>query len=738
MSTRTTLLSHTFLMVAALTPAVMPAAVPASDVRDTELADYNTHFKMPEYASRKQWDARRQELRQQILSAAGLLPMPAKASLRPNVIRRLEYKDYAIEVVLLETLPGYFLGGNLYLPVGKKSPAPAVLIPHGHWKRGRLEDQPSYSVPALGINLARQGYVAFAYDMVGFNDTRQTPHSFGGWSETLWTFHPMGLQLWNSIRVVDYLQSLPGVDGHRIAVTGASGGGSQTFLLAAVDERIALAAPVNMVSAYMQGGDPCEEAPNLRIDTFNVEIAAMMAPRPMLLVSSTHDWTRHTPIEEFPAIERIYSLYGVPRNVQNAHIDAQHNYNRQSREAVYRFLAHNFQPGRPAAELVDQDVSLPPDEDLLAFPKSGARAEEGYADVFQAWKIEGSLALRSHVDAGAERDAVRYALGVKWPSQVESSTHGNRAVLSRTGMGDHVTGYWAPGKGAPILVVSPGGSAAALSTAAVGQMVRSGRPILVLDMFAENAERAQRRQYDDYFLSYNRSVYAERVQDILTAAVFLKAQASGRLDIVGLGEAGVWCIFAAAVSPAPIGVVADLNGFSGSDEDFRDHFFVPGIQRAGGLSAALRLANNVRTLLPGPDEAGEAAKAALAAVLQPRDSQLSPFAELLSMLQELQQSAPASYQQVTRQTATSLQDAAQAAQSQGDTAAADRFNLLATDFAEASMSGRLPNIKDLAQAVGSRQHDSYQAAVADSESPSSQTLRTLLAALHPDEPESTR
>ena len=146
--------------------------------------------------------------------------------------------------------------------------------------------------------------------MVGFNDTVQTPHSFRGWEEDLWSFNPMGLQLWNSIRAVDYLQSLPGVEARRIAVTGASGGGTQTFLLAAVDDRVGYAAPVNMVSAYMQGGDPCEEAPGLRLDTFNVEIAAMMAPRPMLLVSSTRDWTRHTPVEEFPEIRRIYELYG--------------------------------------------------------------------------------------------------------------------------------------------------------------------------------------------------------------------------------------------------------------------------------------------------------------------------------------------------------------------------------------------------------------------------------------------
>lgn len=598
MSTRILRLAAATLCVAAR----MPAGVPVSDVREGEPAGYKSHFKMPEYTSRKQWEARRQELQQQILSAAGLLPMPARTALRPTVIRRLEYKDYAIETIVLETLPGYYLGGNLYLPAGVTSPVPAVLIPHGHWKRGRLENQTSYSVPALGINLARQGYVAFAYDMVGFNDTRQTPHSFAGWHETLWSFSPMGLQLWNSMRAVDYLQSLAMVDAHKIAVTGASGGGSQTFLLAAVDERIGFAAPVNMVSAYMQGGDPCEEAPNLRVGTFNVEIAAMMAPRPMLVVSSTHDWTRHTPVEEFPAIQRIYGLYGAAQNVQNSHIDAEHNYNRQSREAVYRFLARNLQPGRLPASLIDQEVSLPPDEELLAFPKSAPHDAEGYADVFRAWKLAGAMALEGRDDPGAERDALRSALGAKWPAQVESTIHGARVVLNQTGRGDRVTGYWAPGKGVPILVVHAGGSAAALRTEAVAQMLRSGRPVFILDAFEESFERAQSSQFDDYFLSYNHSVYAERVQDILTAASFVKAQTNGKLNITGLGDAGVWCIFAAAVAPVPIDVVADLNGFSGSDQDFHDRFFVPGIQRAGGLAAALKLAGNVRTLLPAADD----------------------------------------------------------------------------------------------------------------------------------------
>src|SRR6202162_1040257 len=147
----------------------------------------------------------------------------------------------------------------------------------------------------------------------------------------------MGLQLWNSIRAVDFVSSLPEVDAGRIAATGASGGGTQTFLLMAVDDRIKVAAPVNMVSAIMQGNG-CEEAPNLRVGAFNVMFGAMMAPRPLLMVSATGDWTRNTPKEEFPAVQGIYKLLDSAQNVESVQIDYSHNYNRDSREAVYTFF----------------------------------------------------------------------------------------------------------------------------------------------------------------------------------------------------------------------------------------------------------------------------------------------------------------------------------------------------------------------------------------------------------------
>ena len=200
--------------------AALPAQVPATDIRNTETPESNTHFTLREYGSLEEWQAKRLRLRRQILTAAGLLPMPRKTPLRPQIFGRTEYGDYSIEKVLIETLPGFYLAGNLYRPMGRKGRFPGVLGPHGHWKHGRLENTAQVSVPGRRISLARQGYVVFAYDMVGFGDTKQLDHDFGGKAEQLWSFTPLGLQLWNSIRAVDFMQSLRDVDDSRIAVTG--------------------------------------------------------------------------------------------------------------------------------------------------------------------------------------------------------------------------------------------------------------------------------------------------------------------------------------------------------------------------------------------------------------------------------------------------------------------------------------------------------------------------------------
>jgi len=164
----------------------------------------------------------------------------------------------------------------------------------------RLEDAERGSVPARCIGLARQGLIAFSYDMVGYNDTAQLgPHRkvFAEPRHLLWGLSLMGLQTWNSIRALDFLESLQDVDRSRLGCTGASGGGTQTFILGAIDDRLAAQAPHVMVSHSMQGGCQCENAPGLRIDYSNMEIAAVPAPRPQILVAATGDWTKMTMTE---------------------------------------------------------------------------------------------------------------------------------------------------------------------------------------------------------------------------------------------------------------------------------------------------------------------------------------------------------------------------------------------------------------------------------------------------------
>jgi dienelactone hydrolase len=571
------------VLVTLIAAVLLRAAPPAEDSRNTHTPDTDSHATLPRFSSLDAWELRKTHLRRQILAAAGLSAMPARTPLHPQVFGRIENGDYSIEKVLLETLPGYYLGGNLYRPHNRPGKHPGILNPHGHWTYGRLENQPLYSGQALGINLARQGYVVFAYDMVGYNDTIQTPHVFGSPAEQLWSFGPLALQLWNSIRALDLLASLEDVDAARLGITGASGGATQAFLLAAVDDRLGFAAPVNMVSAIMQGGDVCENAPGLRLGTNNVEIAAMFAPKPMLLVSATGDWTRNVPREEFPAIRGIYELYGKPDNVEVVQIDAPHNFNKESREAVYRFFGRRVLGLPEAARLAEKGVREEKLQDMLALSGRALPANAlTYAQLFSEWtKLPSPPA-----DAGEARERLKQALAVEWPDKVESESHGEKIVLGRPGIGDRVPGLLFSGQGGFALVVDPRGAVAAASDPGIVALRKSGRPLLLIDAFQTGSAVAPRNRSHPHFLTFNQSDDACRVQDILVALRFLDEKHGGPIELVGLADAGIWTQFAAAVAPIPVEWRAVPGGFAGTDAAFLQHFFVPGIQRAGGLAAA--------------------------------------------------------------------------------------------------------------------------------------------------------
>jgi dienelactone hydrolase len=557
---------------------VLLAQVPAEDARNTHIPDTNTHFTMPAYGTLAEWEAHKQKLRDQILFAAGLVPLPEKNPLHPVIFGRIEHKGYSVEKVYIETLPGYYLCGNLYRPLGQSAKSPGVLVAHGHWDYGRLENQVLNSGQKRAANLALQGFVAFAYDMVGYNDTMQTPHDFGGPREQLWSFGPMGLQLWNSMRALDFLQSLPDVDAERIAMTGESGGGTQTFLLTAVDDRVKYSVPVNMISGIMQGGSPCENGPGLRLDTFNVEIGAMMAPRPMLMVAATGDWTKNTPREEYPAVRSIYELYDRAANVETVQMDAPHNYNQASREAMYAFFDQRVL-GRERKEVKERSTQIEKLQDVLvwhgrALPSNALT----YNQLLAQWIAAAKRQTAETRDVEVLRKRLRLALATEWPEHVLSEAHGEKLVLGRPGKGDRVSAVRV-GKGVPsVVAIDPGENQTSSA--------------LIITVFQTGSSVAPRDRSGEFFSTFNRTDGQNRVQDILTALAYLKQQGAQNLGVAGTGKAAVWALFAAAAAPVPVTFDGNLDAFTGDDRDFLDQFFVPGIQRAGGLEAARRVLGN--------------------------------------------------------------------------------------------------------------------------------------------------
>ena len=286
-------------------------------------------------------------------------------------------------------------------------------------------------MPGRAISLARNGFVVFTYDMIGYNDSRQLEHRlFGGPREKLWGLSMAGLQLWNGIRGVDFLESLPYVKRDAIGATGASGGGTQVFLLAAVDQRVAVAAPVNMISLHMQGGCLCENQPGLRLDTNNVEIAATIAPRPLLMVSATGDWTTNTMEREYPAVRAIYSLVGAADRVHGVRFEAPHNYNRDSREAVYAWMARWLQ-GAPA-DVTARSEHLLPIRSRMCWSSISAPCPPR-RDGGQLPTMDRRCPAAAHLDASRRsRESARQALAfgdARSPTRAAAVHRGRRTAL---------------------------------------------------------------------------------------------------------------------------------------------------------------------------------------------------------------------------------------------------------------------------------------------------------------------
>ncbi len=286
------------------------------------------------YNDKESWEIRKEELKSCIADALGIKNLPPKPGSKPITSNKRKMDGYTVENIALETLPGLYVCTSVYKPSKKKGKAPVILCPNGHFGDGRYRPDQQKRCAAL----AKMGAITVSYDLFA-------------WGESLLQFKPedhhrglaMTIQALNSIRILDYLVSLPEADPEKVGITGGSGGGSQTMLISAIDKRIKVSIPVVMLSCIHYGGCPCESGMPVHLcgqGTNNVEIAGMFAPKPQLVISDGGDWTANVPEVEFPYLQNIYSFYQSRGSVENAHFaDEGHDYGLSKRLPMYKFMA---------------------------------------------------------------------------------------------------------------------------------------------------------------------------------------------------------------------------------------------------------------------------------------------------------------------------------------------------------------------------------------------------------------
>jgi dienelactone hydrolase len=676
---------HSFAIAQA--PRVLPSGTLPKDARLGPQKDLKGYFPFTPSKTPAQWAERAKWLKQQTLVGLGLWPMPTTTPANAVIHTPVDRGEYTVEHVYLESFPGHFVTGNLYRPKGEAGRRPGVLCPHGHWPNGRFYDigptkildeivQGAERFEVGGrsplqsrcVQLARMGCVVFHYDMIGYADSQQLEHRAGTRPEmntpTNWGyFSPqaearlqtiIGLQSYNSIRALDWFCELPDVDPERIGVTGASGGGTQTFLLCAVDPRPAVAFPAVMVSTAMQGGCSCENACYLRVGTGNVELAALFAPKP-LGMTGADDWTKEIATKGFPELQQLYGMLGAKDLVMaKPLVQFKHNYNYVSRAAMYGWFNKHLKlsqsepvveedyrplteaemtvwdaahPKPPAGEAYERSLvkwitddaekqlaaATPRDADSLknyreligpavqvmigrGLPEAGAIEHEKIDEHDRGTYLEFTSLLR-YPRYGEEVPTV-FLLPKKWNKQVVVWVH----ELGKSGL------YESDGTPRADVqsLIQAGFAVASADLFGQGEFTADGQPLAKAPLVKSG--QGKWATYAAYTFGYNHSLFSKRVHDVLSLVSYCRhdKHKAEQVHVIGLGKAGPWVAAALAQAGSAIDRTAiDTSGFRfAAIDSIDDPAFLPGAVKYGDLPGMLALAAPHRLWLAG--EGGDA------------------------------------------------------------------------------------------------------------------------------------
>ncbi len=661
-----------------------PSPFAPNDSRIGAIKDLDGYFPFTPSTSVEAWNERKQFVLRQMQVACGLWPMPARPPINATVHGRVERDDYTVDRVYFESSPGLLVTGSLYLPKNFTGKLPTIMCPHGHWANGRFHDHGEAGVKnelasggeqfevggrhplqARSVQLARMGCMVFLYDMLGYADgssfTQALAHGFAKQRPALsspetWglfsaqselrLWNALGLQTWNSIRALDWLTSRTDCDTTRVGVTGASGGGTQTFILAALDERIAAAFPAVMVSTAMQGGCTCENASYLRVNTGNIEIAALVAPRPIAM-SGADDWTKEIETKGLPELQQHFAMLGVPDNVHAKYFKFPHNFNQHSRMMMYEFFNKTLNLG--AGEIVERDYVPLAVEEATVFdaehpaPEKTEAAEVALLHSLDAAQQKQIAALTPH-DAASLKEFRRVIGGAfeaiigrsmpptgstefekadeiartgftEFTGVLKLKTHGEElpAVYLLPAAWNHQTVLWFDLQGKSTVFKAPGEP-----TDAIAKLLKAGFAIGSFDLYltgdftddhkpvSQMPVVANPREFAGFTLGYNHPLFAQRVHDVLTALSSTKfhQQMPTKIHLVGVNGAGVIVATAAGLATDSVSSVAvDTQGYRfESITEIRDVNLLPGAVKYGDVPAILALCEPVKLATAGETE----------------------------------------------------------------------------------------------------------------------------------------
>ena len=652
--------------------------------------DLDGYFPFKPPKTKAEWEIRSEYVRRQMLVSLGLWPMPTKSPLNAVLHGKIDLPEYSIEKVYFESVPGFYVTGNLYRPKNVSGKVPGVMFAHGHWQDARLSTETEANLlheiatgeerfekgghsrfQSMCVQLARMGCVVWQWDMLSDSDSvqlsREVVHKFAKQRPEMntnkdWGLYSaqaeshlqsiLGLQTLNAVRSLDFLLSLPEVDPSRTAITGASGGGTQSMILAAIDPRIQLSFPAVMVSTAMQGGCTCENASLLRVDTGNIEFAALFAPKPQGMTTA-NDWTKEMSTKGFPELKELYTLLDASKNVmlqRGEHFP--HNYNAVSRSAFYTWLNQHFKLGQKEP-VIEKDFEPLTREQLTVWntehlaPKANGPdfekellrwlTEDANKQLLSAAKPSDSQ--RKIIQGGIEI-LIGRKIGeigdVQWDlkNKIDKGSFVEmNGTLTNAVRQEELPVIWLYPKkwnGKAVVWLDQNGkfglySADGLLKPGVAKLVDAGATVVGLDMLfqgdflrdgkslAQSPSVANPREFAGYTHGYNHSVFAQRTHDVLTAVHFLRTAKIGdhpnptSVAVVGLNGVGPIAAAARAVAGTAIDTVAiDTNGFRfGSLLDYRDLNFlpggskyldIPGILAVGSTSA--RAAESLRPTSP--------------------------------------------------------------------------------------------------------------------------------------------